>query len=254
MSYAINPERIEDEIISSYRYDTENDIDSFTLNRKRFQLEDIVKKGSFNENTFIALGLIYFHMKEYSKFIEIYRTAFKYFPGSLSLHAQRILGCFRMFNYNLYPVGDFDLYTEWFDDKINIEKYPLNFGFGSRKIIFTGKEVLRLVRHNNAYITLNHNRRFKFVFGPFEYTADYDEMNHNETYFDESFTWNVIDKIRKNEINKNERNYLKEILGDNYTKFIEIADPDYSQIVFGGNEAVEQVETFNTVDDLIASL
>jgi len=254
MSYAINPERIEEEIISSHRYDTDCTIDSFTLNKKRFELERVIDAGKFNEKTFIALGLILFNMKEYRKFVEHYKNAFNYFPTSMELHAHRILGFFRMFNYKLYPVGDFDLFSEWFDNKINIEKHSLTFGFGSRRIIYAGKELVKLCCDNNALVTLNKNRTFHFNFGPFEYDTGYDEMNGNESYFDETFSWNIVERIRNEALNEEQEQYLKEILGGNYNSFISSIDPDYTEYLTFKEEEIATEEIFDSVEDFIASL
>ena len=252
MSYAINPQRIEDEVLERLSYQDNCEVDDFTMKRFYHGLRHTLEHSTFNAETYVALGFVLFNMKKYKEFIEIHDQGKKYYTNNLYLHTHRLLGMLRLVNLKLYDIPNFDLYSLWFDPDINVYDTPFEFVYGSKRLVFSNS-IMTLKRDNLAKIALYANRTFSVNFGPIHFIRNYDDMKNDEMFFDESFTWEVIEKIRTNVLTETEDLYIKDILGNNYSDFMNFADPDYSEILNNDVETGED-ETYNSVDEFMESL
>ncbi len=252
MSYTVNPQRIEDEVFERMSYQDNCEVDDFTMNRLYHSLMHIIEHSTFNAETYVALGLVLFNMNKYKEFLEIHERGKRYYEKNLYLHTHRLLGMMRLTNLKLYDLPDFDLYSLWFDPDINIHGTPFEFVYGSKRLI-TNDRVISLFRDNIAKIALYANRTLSVNFGPIHFIRNYDDMKNDGKFFDESFTWEVIEKIRIDNLTEMEELYLKHILGNKYNDFIDFANPDYSEI-FKGDIGLEEDETYNSVEEFMESL
>ena len=250
MSYAVDPKRIEDEAFERLHYGSGEEVDSFTLNRLYQSLENEIRSSEFDAKTFIALGLVLFNMKKFDLFIEEHERGKQFFSNNLDLHKNYTLGRFRMVERGFYDIPGFDLYNSWFDPDINNFDSPFRFIYGSKKILYADNLII-LERDNIAKVVLYANRRMSFEFGPFTFDREYDELRHENMIFDESFSWEVTERIREGKLTEIEDLYLKEILGNGYSDFMSLADPDYAHLLDIDNEGGE---SYNSVEEFMESL
>ena len=252
MPSAINPKRIEDEVFERLSYREDCDIDDFTMNKFYHGLKKTIADSKFIPETFIALGFVLFNMNKYKEFLEVHDQGKRQYPHNLVLHTHRLLGMLRLVTQNLYVIPEFDLYSLWFDRNVNINNAPFTFDYGSKRLVFAG-QIMTLKRNNVAKVVIYEDRTISVEFGPFNFTRNYDDMKDDDLFFDESFTWEVVEKIRTNTLTDIENLYLKDVLGDRYDDFMSLADPDYSGLINEDNKS-EGDETYNSVDEFMESL
>jgi len=250
MSYTVDPKRIEDEAIERLHYGNGEEVNSFTLNRFYQSLENEIRSSKFDAKTFIALGLVLFNMKKFDLFIEEHERGKRFFSSNLDLHKNYTLGRFRMVERGFYDIPGFDLYNSWFDPNINNFDSPFKFIYGSKRILYAAN-LINLERDNIAKVVLYANRRVSFEFGPFTFDREYDELRNENMSFDESFSWEVTERIREGKLTEIEDLYLKEILGSGYSNFMSLADPDYAHLLDIDNESGE---SYNSVEEFMESL
>lgn len=250
MPYTINPKRIEDEVIERLMYQKECEVDDFTMKRFYHSLKKTIRDSKFNSKTFIALGFVLFNMKKYKEFLEIHDQARRHYEHDLEIHTHRLVGMLRLLHLKLYDLPDFDLYSSWFDTEINKDNRPFQFMYGSKRLVFVDK-ILDLKRENVAKITLNIDHILSFEFGPIHFIRNYFDMKDDNLFFDLSFTWEIIEKIRTNTLTAAEDLYLKDILGDKYNDFIDFVDPDYSEFI---DKEEEPGQVYHSVDKFMESL
>ena len=250
MSYTVDPKRIEDEAFERLHYGNGEEVDSFTLNRLHQGLENEIRSSKFDAKTFIALGLVLFNMKKFDLFIKEHERGKRFFPNNLDMHKSYTLGCFRMVERGFFEIPGFDLYKSWFDPNINNFDSPFSFFYGSKRILFANN-LINLERENTAKIVLYANRKMSFEFGPFSFEREYDELRNENMIFDESFSWEVTERIREGKLTEIEDIYLKEIPGSAYSNFMSLADPDYSDFLDIDEEGSE---SYNTVEEFMESL
>lgn len=250
VSLAINPKRIEDEVLDRLRYTNGKNIDTFTLNRFYMKLKNVIENSTPEPKTFLALGVVLFEMGRFSQFIEEYEKGRRLFPTNLDLYKGYTLGLFNIVEKRYFSVPKFDLFSFWFNKKMNIYDEPFRFNYGSKAISYGGN-IFNLERENVALITLYADKKVKFEFSPFTFYGEYNDLLNIDLNFDEYFSWEVTEKILNNELSSDEKLYLKEILGGGYGKFLSLANPDYSELL-----NIENVgdETYNSVEDFMESI
>ena len=250
MSFAVDPKRIADEAFERLHYGNGEEVDSFTLNRLYQSLENEINNSKFDAKTFIALGLVLFNMKKFDLFIIEHERGKRFFSNNLDLHKNYTLGRFRMVERDYYDIPGFDLYNTWFDHDINNFDSPFSFIYGSKRILYAGN-LMNLEKDNTAKVVLYANRKMSFDFGPFSFERKYNELRNENMIFDESFSWEVAEKIREGKLTEDEDLYLKEILGSAYDNFMSLVDPDYSELLGRSNEGGE---SYNSVEEFMESL
>lgn len=252
MSFIVEPLRIEDEVLETIGYGPVESVDEFTLNRFYHSIFKLKGTPRFDAKSYAALGLVLYNMKKFSEFLSTYREGLNLHPDDIMLYKNYILGLAAMKYRSYYDLQEYDIFDLWFNNIRNPEKVPFSFMHRSSVLKYAGN---RFYLSNDIIIkiAIHYNKTVQMSAGPFEMYFEYVSFEPDVLQIDEYFTFEVAEKIRQDRITSEEINYLKYFLGDNYSSFKEMVDPELPHDLLE-EKNIEIVEKYDSVEDFMESL
>lgn len=220
MSLRSRPVRLSTEINDRLSYATDSLIDTFSLKRYQYELESLHEEGKLEIEDFIALGQVYFHEKQYDKFLSIAEEGLQKYKD-FSILSNYIMGKMMIHDQNLYHLESFDLYKEWFNNQYNPDNQPLSFQFSHDFWPFLEKKY-RFVKELVGNITIGYDRICRIEVGPLVIAEAYDHFAQEGCDFFNLAFGIFIERLILETISNEEEEYFKDILGE--ANYMEIAE------------------------------
>lgn len=202
--------RLSDEVILRVSYSISTEMDEFTLNRWRYDLESLKTKRALDATEYIALGRLYFALRRY----DLYRECMAEGIGlreDIRLALDLAIGRLWLAAHGKSDELPRRVVTEWFVHPINKDREPLSFSseLGS---LTDGERSFDLAKAPSLEVAFRSDWTAVLRFGPFEVTTSYDVLEAYDFDFSNVLIDEYAYRIGNDRISEEQTAFLRDIL------------------------------------------